>query len=284
APESIESEAMEEVATGEATDAEPNVAEEDSGESSEGDVSPEEAARAAEAAQSLQSLTDRIARLTSGVGLHDEDDDAPKDHRGRVFAKLLEAETSVAGRTRWSVGTSRKACVVCQEPLPEDASFHTALLPPSEAVDPNAPSIADASELFERQDYCEPCFEAKPPEHAFAHWKTILPPPPDAPKRIVNLASLRVYFDQLGSIVERSQDSEAAERWELSEEDVRDLERLRYLIALFLVRKRALKWADQVGQKLILECRATETTIEVPIPAPGEAMDAATAAFEQLFG
>ena len=199
------------------------------------------------------------------------------------MAKLFEADTAVANRTRWSVGTSRKTCVACSERLPEDQSFHTALCAPSDLGDAQ---IADASEVFERRDYCETCFASSPPVHAFASWLTVRPPAAEAPKKIVNLASLRVYFDQLGAIVKRAREEAGARAQgvELSESEIADVDRLRYLIALFLVRKRALRWVEHEPAALRLECKATDSIIEVPVPPTGAEMDEVTQAFDQLFG
>ncbi len=267
----------------EPTDAEPDVAD-DEPESTAVASSTEDPDSAPDCDEG-PSLNDRIASLATSDGLvHEDDSTESKDYRGTIFAKLFEAETSVASPTRWSVGSSRKTCVGCSEPLPDDRSFHTALCVPENLAETQ---IADASAVFERRDYCLACFEASPPAHAFASWTTVLPPAAEAPKKIVNLTSLRVYFDQLGSIVARARDDEQGAEMngiDLSPAELADLERLRYLIALFLVRKRALRWVDHHGSTLRLECKATESILDIAVPAPGATMDEATRAFEQLFG
>ncbi|MCA8959012.1 MAG: hypothetical protein KDC38_00805 [Planctomycetes bacterium] len=106
-----------------------------------------------------------------------------------------------------------------------------------------------------------------------------------APKKVINLASLRVYFDQLGAILERDVDAEPSSAGnETRADDLADVARLRYLIALYLVRKRNLIWSDQREDRLFLQCRATDSVIEVSVPPPGAEMTAATEAFDQLFG
>lgn len=267
-----------------------------------------------------------------------------------VYAKVQEAEHLVSGRTRWSVGATRRYCYQCQQHLPEHETFHTALCP----VDPTLVGGGDASSAFERRDYCEKCFDASVTDQAFAHWKTILPPPPDAPRKVVNLTSLRVYFDQLTELIEASERASARRRGsetgadDRAEEEPADLEGsaaevespaedraepveaestsaegggddadfgeldlegdeeptaesryaaqwsegeerpelwvpLRYLLGLFLVRKRVLKWEGVTDSELTLRCKQSEREYRVEIPPRGKRLEEAESAFEAIF-
>lgn len=286
----------------------------------------------------------------TGVGGSSEPEPSAEKRPGRVaYAKVQEAEHLVSGRTRWSVGATRRYCYQCQQHLPEHETFHTALCP----VDPTLVG-GDASSAFERRDYCEKCFDSAVTDQAFAHWKTILPPPPDAPRKVVNLASLRVYFDQLTELIEASEGARARRGGDEREEDDRtgdgaadpgpaaddaeaespaddrvegesttveaagsddadfgelDLEGdqepsaqsryaaqwsegeerpelwvpLRYLLGLFLVRKRVLKWEGVTDSELTLRCKQSEREYRVEIPPRGKRLEEAESAFEAIF-
>lgn len=61
-------------------------------------------------------------------------------------------------------------------------------------------------------------------------------------------------------------------------------QRLAYLLALFLVRRRMLRWEGVEGETLRLRCRESDRPVELPVPRlPPAELEAAIAEFEDLF-
>lgn len=239
--------------------------------------------------------------------------------RPTPVARLYEEEQRIDGRFRWSVGGAQRSCRACRESIPPHTSFSTVLMA---ALPEDLPGVAgpDPLEVFERCDYCEACFEALPNEQVFAHWKSCFPTPEAEPKKQVNLASLRSYFDQVAELIHApavdeppAADPEAADpesdleidadlesRDDSRAEDSGDAEgddssaqaetpeetsgAFAYLLALFLVRRRLLKWGGFTDAGLRLICRQTDREYCVAIPQGSEsALTAQIGAFEELF-
>jgi len=163
------------------------------------------------------------------------------------------------------------------------------------------------SELFVRRDYCEECFAASPPAISFAHWRSILPPPPGGVRKVVNLASLLAHFhalvetpaaeeddpasdirsSPLGAVETGRGGSEGLPAGDSGSDASRPAEaraRLSYLLALFLVRRRMLRWEGVEAGILRLRCRESDRPVELAVPemTPAE-LDAAISEFESLF-
>ena len=157
--------------------------------------------------------------------------------------------------------------------------------------------------FFCRQDYCESCIESVPEGEYFARWKTSVPAPTGPPRRIVNLASLHATFLSLidaknpvqGSAELDPQSPSQAQQEPQSDDPgvptgglavsrEADRVRLAYLLALFLVRKKALRWQQHGGDHLVV-CERSGELYQVPVPGidSGE-LEAAVTEFEELLG
>jgi hypothetical protein len=193
-----------------------------------------------------------------------------------AFARRLDDPQRVDGGGRWSVDATRRRCARCAEPLPDGRVFHSVLEPPP----PGAPH--EEQEVFVRRDYCEECHRSGPPERAFAHWRAVLPPPPGGVRKIVNLASLLAHFHTL--VEGSAKEAGAAAAVEASAPATAEAPRLIYLLALFLVRRRMLRWEGVEDRVLRLRCRESDRLLEVAVPAlPTAELEAAVAEFEELF-
>jgi hypothetical protein len=144
----------------------------------------------------------------------------------------------------------------------------------------------------------------------FARWKTTVPAPEGPPRRIVNIASLHATFLSLIDSLDGGEDSgvpagirsapkEQEEPQEEPQEEqfearnrptalevsaVADRIRLAYLLALFLVRKRALRWISHDPQSLTVKERSGAIhRVQVP-SIDAAALEEAVAEMEQLLG
>lgn len=238
--------------------------------------------------------------------------------RGRTPSarKIDDPQRVDGGGGRWSVDASRRRCSRCSRELPDGEILHSALVPPPESASAEGDQV-----IFARGDYCEQCFEADPPQGAFAEWRTVLPPKPGGERKIVNLASLLAHFHSLvetsradddlgdGSLEDGAYEDGAYEDGAFEDgvfqrgafkDGVRDdagvstqsgkdplapeRARIAYLLALFLVRRRMLRWEGIRGGVLSLRCRESDRPLELPVPPLTTAQLAeAIAEFEDLF-
>lgn len=219
----------------------------------------------------------------------------------RAFARLRDEEQRVAGGGRWSVDASRRHCHRCAEEIPRGNPFWTVLA----EADPDQAGEAVAA-FFCRQDHCEGCIESLEEDPFFARWKTTVPAPEGPPRRIVNIASLHATFLSLIDSLDGGEDSGVPagirsapkEQEEPQEEQfearnrptalevsaVADRIRLAYLLALFLVRKRALRWISHDPQSLTVKERSGAIhRVQVP-SIDAAALEEAVAEMEQLLG
>ena len=131
----------------------------------------------------------------------------------------------------------------------------------------------------------------------------LAPAPEGPPRRIGNLASLPATFLSLIDVNETTEDREeptqepSPEPPEERETDSSqtpvgsllvsgeaDRARLAYLLALFLVRKRALRWQQHAGDHLVVSERSGQH-YRVPVPRiESSELEAAVSEFEQLLG
>ena len=235
----------------------------------------------------------------------------------RAFARLRDEEQRVAGGGRWSVDASRRHCHRCAEEILRGNPFWTVLA----EADPAEAGEAVAA-FFSRQDHCEGCIESLDEDPFFARWKTTVPTPEGPPRRIVNIASLHATFLSLIDSLDGGEDVGAAaggdetgdressessapagtslapeeqeEQFEAQDRPSRraalevsavaDRIRLAYLLALFLVRKRALRWISHDPQSLTVKERSGAIH-QVQVPAiDAVALEEAVAEMEQLLG
>ncbi len=200
----------------------------------------------------------------------------------------------VAGGGRWSIDASRRSCHRCQQQIHRGTPFWTVL---SEA-DPDQAGDGVAA-FFSRQDHCEACIERMEQEPFFARWKTTVPAEEGPPARIVNIASLHATFLSLVELdgaasdtvepaadpddpLNSGQDSDSRPSLEVS--DSADRTRIAYLLALFLVRKRALRWVGH-GEGFLTVAERSGTLHQVPVSNIDPAtLEVAVAEMEQLLG
>ena len=198
----------------------------------------------------------------------------------RILAKLYEDEQKGEAPGRWAVGVTRRSCHQCGQELTPGSSFHSTLS--AAPIPADDTRLADVSELFERHDYCQACFAEIPREEAFAHWKSLVDAPTHAPRKTVNLSALLAYFVHLGEARRDPEDpGPPLDAPQMSEQASA---RVRYLLALFLVRKRVLRWISLVGPVLIVEEVREDLRHHVDVPAlEPQSMEEALQAFEELF-
>lgn len=112
----------------------------------------------------------------------------------------------------WTVQASGNACATCGRPFGEREEYWSALY--SEGA------------LFARKDYCGACWTGNL-EGVFSHWRTRSKKKPAPPKRFVDDAVLLDFFERLCE----SEDPSRA--------------KLRFIMAVLLLRKRLLKERDR---------------------------------------
>jgi len=146
----------------------------------------------------------------------------------------------------WNIGSTSLACAVCNKPFAEEQEVLSALY--------------DERPEFVRRDYCAECWPKQDPRSAFSYWRTRIPKR-DAPvRRFVDDDIVLDFFRRL----EGSPDP--AKR------------NFRYVLALLLMRRKALKFAEfrrpvpdsdrgnEGGAVLVLHDRLRDCDYEVPDP------------------
>jgi len=122
----------------------------------------------------------------------------------------------------YRIGASDRKCSACGKEIPEGAVLYSA--------------VFETGETFERRDYCEGCWSA-PPDACYSFWRTRIEDKKPEKKRI-DAEIVLGFFDEL-----EKKNSPA----ELN---------FRYVIALLLMRKRVLRFADversDAGEFLVL--------------------------------
>ncbi|MAJ28059.1 hypothetical protein CBD41_01410 [bacterium TMED181] len=225
-----------------------------------------------------------------------------------TYARLRDQEQRVAGGGRWSVDSSRRFCALTKQEIPRGTPFWTVLA----TADPDsAPeSAGPLAAFFSRQDYCDEAMAGLDPGSFFARWRTVIPEESGPVKRVVNLASLLATFLELAEPIRKQEPAEAEESAQAADADPgadageegesdpssalrrvgleidssTDRSRLAYLLALFLIRKRALIWDDHVDSCLRVREKSSEEIYEIPAPEMDrETLEAAVSEIESLF-
>ncbi|MGE3166006.1 MAG: hypothetical protein AB7O52_13960 [Planctomycetota bacterium] len=228
--------------------------------------------------------------------------------RGPALARVYEEGLRVDSRFRWSVGGARPVCSQCHTEIAPSSSFHTVLVEaPAGAT---AAEPGDLLEVFERRDLCETCFQQADRSAVFAFWKSVLPAARGEVKKSVNVVSLRAYLDRLVDSLRESRGLDGTDRGEVLTLDrdqsadpgddvtphgggveeggldtVASGTTLAYLLGLFLVRKRNLRWGEITDGVLTLFCRTTDRAYRLHAPnLSAEDLQKGIRAFEELFG
>lgn len=187
------------------------------------------------------------------------------------FARLHEELQRIDGPGRWTVDSCARGCNACRQELPQGVSFWTVLEDP-----PDGEGGEGLAALFARNDYCDNCSEGIDLEGVYARWRTVLPEAQGPPKKIVNLASLLGTFLSYTEKLSGDQEGGSPEGEE---------QRLAFLLALFLVRKRVLKWISVEEGVVSVSEKGKEEVIRVaPPPLNPQQMESAVAEFEALLG
>lgn len=132
----------------------------------------------------------------------------------------------------WDIGKNSGTCTGCERTFQEGEVFYSSLFLDNAA--------------FLRKDFCEGCWKGNPDTSFFSFWKTRLPRKDESRRLVVNNAAIFTLFLRLGEHGEHHD-----EPW---------AKNLRYVLALFLMRKKLLKLEtqgrDDMGE--FLELYSTE--------------------------
>lgn len=110
----------------------------------------------------------------------------------------------------FEIGRSAGKCHACQQLLPQDSDFHSA--------------VCEQPDGFDRRDFCASCWQG-PPENSFCHFKTRLHARQPRQRVLVDDNVLLDFFQRLGQHTD--------------DPVKRDF---RFVLALILLRKRLLKF------------------------------------------
>ncbi|MCF6158518.1 MAG: hypothetical protein E3K32_08070 [wastewater metagenome] len=111
--------------------------------------------------------------------------------------------------TEWKINRGSKDCILCNKKFSEDEEYYSALF--------------DENNTFMRKDFCISCWDSAKQECLFSFWKTKLP---KRDKPVQNYISTDVLLD----IFSR-----------LEGKDETHQRNLRYVLALYLIRKKIFK-------------------------------------------
>jgi len=145
------------------------------------------------------------------------------------------------GRDTWQVKGSQKSCSSCGSQFEENQTFYSAL--------------SEEEGQFRRDDFCPACWERARGEGFFCFWKTRHQPPQ---------AEVKVETDVLMDLFWRLQDPQTPKD-----------KAFRFVLALYLCRRRALKLAGNRhrngSETLLLRSGGQEELIPVENPQLDEA-------------
>lgn len=117
----------------------------------------------------------------------------------------------------WEIGKNSGTCTGCERVFNEGEVFYSSLY------------LHDSS--FLRKDFCQDCWRDNSGTSFFSFWKTRMPRKDEPKKIVVSNATILSLFLKLGEPGEHHGESWA--------------KNLRYVLALFLMRKRLLKLENQ---------------------------------------
>lgn len=110
----------------------------------------------------------------------------------------------------WNISKNSKKCLSCDVDFIDKDEFFSALL--------------DNGNTFDRKDFCPNCWNECDKRTVFSFWKSRVPDNNEQPKPVINTNAILDLFFKL--------ESEVNEKSKIN---------LRYVLALFLIRKKLLK-------------------------------------------
>jgi hypothetical protein len=141
----------------------------------------------------------------------------------------------------WEVAKSSRKCCLTGNPIAVGETYYSALV--------------EEGDTFVRRDYCVGAWEQVDPVEFFSYWKTRYQPEEEKEKKfVIDIEAFYTFFTRLAGATEPTR------------------QLFRYVIALILVRKRALR-LDEIekapdGEFLRLHDRRADETLRVPTCAP----------------
>ena len=140
--------------------------------------------------------------------------------------------TNTPQAEEWKISKRGRSCSVCQREFRSEEVLYS--------------GIAEIEGRFERRDVCVPCWDKKP--ELFSFWKTQMPK--RELKRLEDINAMQEFFKKL---LEKPSDDPSRQK-------------ITYLTALLLARKRRLKLAGSKDGKLKIEKGWDGETVEIPDP------------------
>ncbi|HHT9106255.1 MAG TPA: hypothetical protein ACFYD7_10320 [Candidatus Wujingus californicus] len=123
----------------------------------------------------------------------------------------------------WKINKSAKGCVVCEKDFCEEEEYFSALF--------------DENNIFTRKDFCLACWRNNTEGGHFSFWKTKKPKSDKPARKFINISVLLDMFGRLEGKDESRQKN------------------LRYVLALYLIRKKIFKLrslSKQNGEEVII--------------------------------
>lgn len=150
----------------------------------------------------------------------------------------------------WKIDRRGRACSACGRSFQSEEEHYS--------------GIVEVENRFERRDLCRECWKARP--ELFSFWRTRMPKLEE--RRLEDVAAMTDFFKKL---VEKPSEDPARQK-------------ITYLTALLLARKRRLKLAGSRGGKLRVEKSWDGETIEIADPPiSDDELEALRRQMEQLF-
>jgi hypothetical protein len=140
--------------------------------------------------------------------------------------------TSVQQTDEWKISKRGRACSLCRRPFRSEEEHYS--------------GIAEVESRFERRDVCLACWAGKP--ELFSFWKTRMPKREQ--KRLEDVNAMQEFFKKL---IEKPSEDPARQK-------------IAYLTALLLARKRRLKLLGSRDGRLKIEKSWDGETAEIPDP------------------
>jgi hypothetical protein len=150
----------------------------------------------------------------------------------------------------WKIDRRGRACSACGRSFQSEEEHYS--------------GIVEVENRFARRDLCRDCWKARP--ELFSFWLTRMPKVTE--RRLEDVAAMTDFFKKL---VEKPSDDPSRQK-------------ITYLTALLLARKRRLKLAGSRGGKLRIEKSWDGETIEIADPPiSDDELEALRVQMEQLF-
>jgi len=158
--------------------------------------------------------------------------------------------TNTPQAEEWKISKRGRSCSVCQREFKSEETLYS--------------GIAEIEGRFERRDVCVPCWDKKP--ELFSFWKTRMPK--REVKRLEDLNAMTEFFKKL---LEKPSDDPTRQK-------------ITYLTALLLARKRRIRLAGSKDGKLRIEKIWDGEAVEIADPVVADTeLQALKEQMEQLF-